>query len=700
MVELVADARRRLRRGAGRHVRGGARAVRRPAAGDGRPARARRASCAPRRPTCAPCRPRALPGMTAADGNLADSADRAAGRPTPTDPLHALPRPACSRRPMRPTSSGCRPDAVRATPRRRRRAGSASRATRTSWPWWAGRASANRACSTRLAGSAGQRRVGPAADDERAGRLGARRRAGDARAAARLARRRGRPRARGRRPRPGRHPGPAGHGFGGDRASRPGRGGPAPGGRRRLGDRPGEVPRRGPARRLPARRGCRDSPARSWSSTRPTAWPPATPGGSARTWRRDLAGDGRARPGPDAGGAGRAHQRRAGRCRGERRRRRPSGPGWPTGWPPRRSSGHASRRRWSTSPAAWPRPPASSPSAPRRPSWTRPPGPARATAATTAVLRAVDLAGLQRQAEAATRARARARGTGPIGRLTSLVYRCVGARDARRRSRRLPDALAGARLAGAGRRVAAPGPRPVRCARPARPSDRPSPRTLEPAPLRQGLERAVDRAIAGVGRARGADQPLVVADRVPADPGHRRAGPVRRVGRALDPGPATGRLRGPPGHRRGAHARSSSSSPSWPWATSWPGCSACMRAWWRGAGRAASGSACQGPSRPRSNSVGWPRSTPSRTPGRDSGRPLPPSNDAAGAAPLDRTRVGTRVDGRIALRRSGRAVPDRTALEALEHTGSIGHPKDHQVIRTGRTQRDAGRLGLIGDEGR
>ena len=46
--------------------------------------------------------------------------------------------------------------------------------------------------------------------------------------------------------------------------------------------------------------------------------------------------------------------------------------------------------------------------------------------ATAAVLRSVDLPGLERQAEAATRARARARGTGPMGRITSLVYRASG----------------------------------------------------------------------------------------------------------------------------------------------------------------------------------------------------------------------------------------------------------------------------------
>ena len=46
--------------------------------------------------------------------------------------------------------------------------------------------------------------------------------------------------------------------------------------------------------------------------------------------------------------------------------------------------------------------------------------------ATEAVLRVIDLPALERQAVAATRARARARGAGPLGRLTSLVYRTSG----------------------------------------------------------------------------------------------------------------------------------------------------------------------------------------------------------------------------------------------------------------------------------
>ncbi len=119
--------------------------------------------------------------------------------------------------------------------------------------------------------------------------------------------------------------------------------------------------------------------------------------------------------------------------------------------------------------------------------------------ATRAVLRAVDLPGLERQAVAATRARARARGTGPMGRLTSLIYRASG-RDTkvadptghlmRWRDRgpltQAVDSLATA--LGSALTSASPQVRPALAA------------TLEPAPIRQGLERAVDRAIAGLDR--------------------------------------------------------------------------------------------------------------------------------------------------------------------------------------------------------
>jgi hypothetical protein len=119
-------------------------------------------------------------------------------------------------------------------------------------------------------------------------------------------------------------------------------------------------------------------------------------------------------------------------------------------------------------------------------------------AATAAVLHAVDLAGLQRQAEAATRARARAHGTGPIGRVTSIIYRFSG-REIRTAD---PDAYLmrwreRGSLAPAIESLRGSLATPLRAASPAvRPA---LARSLEPAPLRRGLERAVDRAISGVG---------------------------------------------------------------------------------------------------------------------------------------------------------------------------------------------------------
>jgi energy-coupling factor transporter ATP-binding protein EcfA2 len=119
--------------------------------------------------------------------------------------------------------------------------------------------------------------------------------------------------------------------------------------------------------------------------------------------------------------------------------------------------------------------------------------------ATNAVLRAVDLPGLERQAVAATRARARARGTGPIGQLTSLVYRFSGREMAvadpegflvRWRERApLTPAVESLRLAlGPPLVAASPRVRPSLAA------------AVEPGELRLGLERAVDRALAGVER--------------------------------------------------------------------------------------------------------------------------------------------------------------------------------------------------------
>jgi GTP-binding protein EngB required for normal cell division len=119
-------------------------------------------------------------------------------------------------------------------------------------------------------------------------------------------------------------------------------------------------------------------------------------------------------------------------------------------------------------------------------------------AATAAVLNAVDLAGLQRQAEAATRARARARGTGPIGRVTSIIYRFSG-REIRAAD---PDAYLmrwreRGSLAAAVESLRGSLATPLRAASPAvRPA---LARSLDPEPLRRGLERAVDRAMGGVG---------------------------------------------------------------------------------------------------------------------------------------------------------------------------------------------------------
>ncbi len=117
------------------------------------------------------------------------------------------------------------------------------------------------------------------------------------------------------------------------------------------------------------------------------------------------------------------------------------------------------------------------------------------TAATTAVLRAVDLPGLERQAVAATRAQARARGTGPMGVLTALAYRFSG-RESRaadpegyllrwRERAPLAPAVEALRLAlAAPVRAATPAVRPALAA------------AVEPTALQRGLERAVDRAIA------------------------------------------------------------------------------------------------------------------------------------------------------------------------------------------------------------
>ena len=116
-------------------------------------------------------------------------------------------------------------------------------------------------------------------------------------------------------------------------------------------------------------------------------------------------------------------------------------------------------------------------------------------AATAATLRAVDLPGLERQAVAATRARARARGTGPMGIVTSLVYRLSGREAARADPERH---LLGWR----GRASLAPAVEALRAGltgplRDAPASVRPAlAASLDTTTLRAGLEAAVDRAMA------------------------------------------------------------------------------------------------------------------------------------------------------------------------------------------------------------
>ena len=116
-----------------------------------------------------------------------------------------------------------------------------------------------------------------------------------------------------------------------------------------------------------------------------------------------------------------------------------------------------------------------------------------------AVLRAVDLEGLERQAVAATRARARARGTGPMGRITSLVYQLSGRETKvadptgylvrwRDRAPLSPAVESLRRALGSALADASPTVRPALAA------------SLEPNQLRQGLERSIDRALANLDR--------------------------------------------------------------------------------------------------------------------------------------------------------------------------------------------------------
>ena len=137
------------------------------------------------------------------------------------------------------------------------------------------------------------------------------------------------------------------------------------------------------------------------------------------------------------------------------------------------------------------------------PSWERPmlaeDGRASAVgAATEAVFRVVDMRGLDRQTVAATRAAARSRGAGPLGRLTSFIYRVSGRQTAvadpgrfllrwRERGGIGPAVESIREAMSAPIRNAPPALRPALAA------------TLDHADLRTGLEGALDRALAGVG---------------------------------------------------------------------------------------------------------------------------------------------------------------------------------------------------------
>jgi hypothetical protein len=117
-------------------------------------------------------------------------------------------------------------------------------------------------------------------------------------------------------------------------------------------------------------------------------------------------------------------------------------------------------------------------------------------AVTKDVLVAMDLPALERQAVAATRARARARGSGPLGRLTSAVYRISGRESRvadpgsflvrwRERGPLRPAVESLRRSLTEVVRTASPSLRPAVAA------------AVEPERLAAGLAAAIDRAVAG-----------------------------------------------------------------------------------------------------------------------------------------------------------------------------------------------------------
>lgn len=118
--------------------------------------------------------------------------------------------------------------------------------------------------------------------------------------------------------------------------------------------------------------------------------------------------------------------------------------------------------------------------------------------ATEAVFRVVDLSGLDRQAVAATQAAARSRGAGPLGRVTSFIYRASGRQTAVADPQRF--LLRWRERGGVGPAVEAIRESIAEPIRNAPPALRPAlAATLEPTRMRTGLESALDRALAGLG---------------------------------------------------------------------------------------------------------------------------------------------------------------------------------------------------------
>ena len=141
------------------------------------------------------------------------------------------------------------------------------------------------------------------------------------------------------------------------------------------------------------------------------------------------------------------------------------------------------------------------PTKPARPLLDRDDRRRAADGATTALLRVVDLPTLERQAVAATRARARARGAGPLGGLTSRLYRWSG------RQARVADPIAFlARWRERG--SLAPAVEPIRAAvaEPLRMAPAGTRQLLARSVAADGLERSLGRAV---------DRAVALRDEVP-----------------------------------------------------------------------------------------------------------------------------------------------------------------------------------------